>query len=74
MTHVTCRLTAKNRDQLLNPTRKSSMGYLYHLLRCQLTQVDLYIMAVKLWLLALVYVTLRRLNFNLAPSVVDTIT
>ena len=35
MTHVTCRLTTKNRDQLRNPTapepyvRQSSIGYLY---------------------------------------------
>ena len=29
MTHVTCRLTAKNRDQLPNPTLQSSMGCLY---------------------------------------------
>jgi len=33
MTHVTCRLTAKNRDQLRNPTigRQSRMGYLFYL-------------------------------------------
>ena len=30
MTHVTCRLTAKNRDQLRNPTLGNrAMGYLY---------------------------------------------
>jgi len=33
MTYVTCRLTAKNLDQLRNPiARQSSMGYLYPLL------------------------------------------
>jgi len=33
MTHVTCRLTAKNRDQLLNPRSviEYPMGYLYFL-------------------------------------------
>ena len=30
MIHVTCRLTAKNRDQLLNPIRSViDMGYIY---------------------------------------------
>ena len=28
MTHVTCRLTAKNRDQLRNPIRSVIAGYL----------------------------------------------
>ena len=27
MTHVTCRLTAKNRDQLRNPTLGNRVGY-----------------------------------------------
>jgi len=29
ITHVTCRLTAENRDQLRNPTFGLSVGYFY---------------------------------------------
>jgi len=46
MTHVTCRLTAKNRDQLRNPTLGNrvwaSFTFLVLNCRCRLTQVDSY--------------------------------
>jgi len=48
MTHVTCRLTAKNRDQLWNPT----LGYLYvylYVCRCEAN----YILMINTMLLAL---------------------
>jgi len=38
MTHVTCRLTAKNRDHLRNYARQSSIGYLY--LQWQTADID----------------------------------
>ena len=36
MTHVTCRLTAKNRDQLLNPTLGNRVWATFYLYSTQL--------------------------------------
>ena len=67
MTHVTCRLTAKNWDQLQNPTLGNpSMGYLYlfyeHRSACvgqypQITNVEFSFTArVSLLLAAILYI------------------
>ena len=40
MTHVTCRLTAKNRDQLRNPTLGNRVGSTFTFLTCSYNQVS----------------------------------